>query len=159
MEQTKRIKNVCRLQGQEFRQEKEFLKMKGYCLSGKKHICAIMESVNDSDETIYIHWMNPGEEETFRNSDFFKNNKPLNYFKLFGCKERTHDNAMHNIYKMLDALNDDEYSKEVYESKVKQRLNRLLESYGTELIKSVIETHRNKLHFACNLKELKDLGI
>lgn len=149
--------DVVRLQSTEFVRMKPVLKMKGYYVSGNKEICAIMESVNKDNKTTYVHWLNPEEKERFKQSGYMKQHKPTNYYKLFGCRENSFASAKHSIYEMLKCLEGDEYNRLVDGSRVNSRLNRLLDNYGKELIKTVVLEHISELPYVCQIEEIRDI--
>lgn len=149
--------DVVRLQSREFARMKPILRMKGYYVSGNKEICAIMESINKDNKTVYVHWLNPEEKEKFKKSGYMKQHKPTNYYKLFGCRENSFASAKHSIYEMLKSLETDEYNRLVDSSRVNSRLNRLLENYGSELIKTVVLANISELPYVCQIEEIRDI--
>ena len=77
---------MTRLQGQQFKNMKPFLMLLGYQKSNNGHIRAIMKLKTNKQTHIgaptkymYSHWLNPEEEQKFKQSEFYKTHEPLGF--------------------------------------------------------------------------------
>lgn len=79
---------MIRLQGKAFAEKLGSLKLIGYQVSLNGNIRAIMKFKTGYSKVRFSHWMNNYEAELFKQSSFYKNNKPLTDDELYKHKKK-----------------------------------------------------------------------
>ncbi len=79
---------MIRLQGKAFAEKRGSLKLIGYQVSLNGNIRAIMKYKWGYSKVRFSHWMNNEEAERFKQSNFYKTNKPLTDEELYKYKKK-----------------------------------------------------------------------
>lgn len=132
-----------RLQGKEFADMKPQLEMIGYTKSSNGNYCAFMKLKGSKDYSKkYSHWLTPEEVKRFEESIYFKTTEPLTQEQVNNL--RNPSSLRHDIYQILDALNNDSYNIISCQKRFVNRKNKLFTNYTKELIKEVYEENKEK---------------